>query len=68
MNVLVLRVTVQVLLVGSSGVKLDVSTSTVERLLMLDGVLDNERLVLVGELGERSGGSVETEILSGAET
>lgn len=67
-NVLVLGLTVQVLLVGSSGVELDVSTSAVKGLLVLNGVLDNEGLVLVGERRERGRGGVETEVLRGAET
>lgn len=58
----------QVLLLGTGGVDLDVGTSAVEGLLVLDGVLDDDSLILVGELGERGRGGVETEILGGTET
>jgi hypothetical protein len=66
--VLVLGVTIQVGLISSSGVELDVGTSTVEVLLMLDGVLDDEVLVLVGELGEGGRSGVEAVVLGGTQT
>jgi hypothetical protein len=47
----VLGVTVQVGLLSSSGVDLNVSTTTVEVLFVLDGVLDHQGLSLLEKLG-----------------
>jgi hypothetical protein len=65
---LVFRVTVEFLLVDSAGEDLDVSTSAVNVLLVLHGVLENQILTLVAELGEFGSVGVEAGILGGLDT
>lgn len=55
-------------LVNVAGEDLDVSTSAVNLLLVLDGVLENQVLALIAEGGELGGVGVETSILGGLET
>ena len=50
-----------------SGTYLNVSTSAIDFLLVLDGKLDNKVFVLVGELVESGGEGVELGVLRGLE-
>ncbi|GMT09210.1 hypothetical protein PFISCL1PPCAC_507 [Pristionchus fissidentatus] len=60
---------VEVLQVGVSGHHLDVSSSAVDALLVLDGVLDNHGLAGVGEvLVELGGARVELGVLGGLDS
>jgi len=62
-------IAVEVDLVESRGDKLDVATTTVEALLVLDGELEDEVLALVGEGGlDLAGNGVEAGVLGGLET
>jgi hypothetical protein len=59
------RFTIVALLVDACRVKLDVSTSTVDYLVLLQRVLQDESLVLVGELRKFSSEGVETSVFRG---
>jgi len=63
--VLVLGLALELLLVKRARADLDVGTTAILGLLVLDGVLDHEGLVLVGELGEGGRQLVEPGILRG---
>ena len=67
-HLLVLRVTVESLLVNASGEKLKVSTSAVKFLLVLQAVLKDEGLILIAELFVVSRDGIETIILSSLQT
>lgn len=67
-HVLVRGVTVEGGLVNGAGQDLDVATTAVDLLLVLDGILDDELLALVAELGELGGDLVEAGILRGVQT
>lgn len=55
-------------MVNSGGEDLDVSTSAVNLLLMLDSVLNNQVLLGVRELGELGSVGIETSILRGLDS
>lgn len=67
-HLLVLRVTVEGLLVNTSGEELKVSTTAVKLLLVLQAVLKDEGLALVAELFVVSRDGVETVVLSSLQT
>jgi len=67
-NALVLGVSVEVDLVKSGGQELNITTTAVNVLRVLDGVLEDEGLSLVREVSELLGDGVETIVLRGAET
>jgi hypothetical protein len=68
-SILVLGVTIEVLLVERLRQDLEVATTAVDVLLVLDGELEDEILTLVGEISRQSlGDGVETVVLGGAET
>ena len=67
-NLLVLAITVELLLVQTSREDLDVTTSAVNVLLMLDRELDNQGLALVAKLGELGRNLVESVVLTSLNT
>lgn len=57
-----------VTLVQVGGEDLDVASSTVDLLLVLDGELDDQRLPIVAEWREAGGQGVEPGVLAGLES